>query len=282
MSKRSEVRAVFNTVNEVALPGDMVFCIKEHLAAAPRWFGAKKVFRRYEGYHGLDHTTWHTGLYSAAKKERGGATVRPFILHTGKTDVREDHIPPAYFANDAPRPGTVDSTVRIEIGRFQGISDEQRCAIMEHGRSMMGMPFGEDGMIFTFWTYLFGLPALFSTNRKISCQAFVCMAYSSAGIDFPNHLEDAPIFNLAKRRGYPLGHPPDRVNLRFPYLEDHHLYRDDRITIVLAAYQDMESKAFVTERSPGKYSWNPALRQVYKADAGPVCHTSVNRDCTAA
>jgi hypothetical protein len=265
MSKRAQVRELFDAINQVALPGDLVFQIKEYHAPAPLRLRAKKVLRRCLGYDYLDNTIWHTSVYSDARKESAGATVRPCIWHTGRTHVKEDHIPPAYFMNEPQEHGYAGSTSRVEIGRLEGITDEQQCKIMQYCRSMIGKPFGEDGLTYTFWTYMLGLPALFSTNRKISCQAYVYFAYAYAGIDFPHHLEYAPIFNLAKKRGYPLGHPSDKVNLRFPYLEDHHLYRDDRVTILLAAYQDKVGQALVSEPYPEKYSWNPKLKQVYKA-----------------
>jgi len=61
-----------------------------------------------------------------------------------------------------------------------------------------------------------------------------------------------------------LGHPKDHVDPRYPYLMDHHIYRDPRFVLKAAVYQDPNTDEIILQtENLKKYSWNEALREKY-------------------
>ena len=71
-------------------------------------------------------------------------------------------------------------------------------------------------------------------------------------------------FNIGRYLGHPLGHPKDHVDPRYPYLMDHHIYRDPRFVLKAAVYQDPNTDEIILQtENLKKYSWNEALREKY-------------------
>jgi hypothetical protein len=265
-SRRSHNRVIFSRIVEVAEPGDVIFLISDYAQIMPQGMKLRRLYQRYMGMAPNDLTKWHIALYVGPRKERNSGTVRPVILHAVHAGVKEDYIMPSFFTNRMSQARGLEEISRIEVARFRGLTDEQRATIVRYCYDRVGMPFGEGGFKYTFWTYLLGLPAFAMTGKRIDCQTLVYRAYAEAGIDFPHHLEWAPFLNLGRLLGHPLGHPRDRVNLRYAYLEDYHFYRDPRVSPVLAISQDANTFEVSVEENPGKYSWNPVLRTVYACD----------------
>lgn len=89
-------------------------------------------------------------------------------------------------------------------------------------------------------------------------------AYAAAGIHFPHPYKSFPFFNIGRYLGHPLGHPKDRVDPRYPYLMDIHIYRDPRFVLKAAVYQDPTTDEIILQtENLKKYSWNEALRGKY-------------------
>jgi hypothetical protein len=56
----------------------------------------------------------------------------------------------------------------------------------------------------------------------------------------------------------------DRVNPKYPYLMDHHIYRDPRFEVKAAVHQNLNTNEFHLETGNlEKYSWNQSLRNKY-------------------
>ena len=73
-------------------------------------------------------------------------------------------------------------------------------------------------------------------------------------------------FNIGRLLGHPLGHPKDHVDPTYPYLLDHHIYRDPGIVLKAVVYQDAETGEIRLEtKDLQKYSWNKLLRERYLA-----------------
>ena len=113
-------------------------------------------------------------------------------------------------------------------------------------------------------TYALGMPNVFHNQKQFSCQQLAIAAYAAAGIYFPHPYKAFPIFNIGRYLGHPLGHPKDRVDPRYPYLMDHHIYRDPRFVLKAAVYQDPNTDEIILQtENLKKYSWNEALREKY-------------------
>jgi hypothetical protein len=68
--------------------------------------------------------------------------------------------------------------------------------------------------------------------------------------------------------GHPIGHPKDKVDPRYPYLMDHHIYRDPRFFLKAALYRDPKSSEIALQTDNlTKYSWNEDLREKYLPEA---------------
>lgn len=170
-------------------------------------------------------------------------------------------------SNRRARGKLYEATTRLaqpgDVLFFISLDPDQRRAIVEYCRAQVGKPFDDRGWRQDIWTYAFGLRGGRRDPVRVSCHGLAYDAYNRAGVHFAHQLRTAPALNLARLAGRPLGHPPDRVDLLFPYLRDHHLYRDARFACVLAAYQDRATKEMVLADRPGKYSWDPYLRAAY-------------------
>lgn len=165
------------------------------------------------------------------------------------------------FTNESP-----ESRTRMEIIQFEGIGHEQRKEIIGFPLSKIGLTFDCSVGKHSRLTYAFGLPNVFHKQNVFSCQQLVIDAYAAAGIYFPHPYKSFPIFNIGRLSGYPLGHPKDRVDAMYPYLYDHHIYRDPKFSLKAVVYQDAETGEIRLEtKDLQKYSWNKALRETYPA-----------------
>jgi hypothetical protein len=262
-SNRRARGILYEAIGRCARPGDVLFFITE--SESPGRAGW--LSRRYRGWIGLDdsdHTVWHTALYAGVVKERGGSYLRPEMIHARQGGVIEEHIPPSYYTNSLGERGVPERT-RLEVVSCPSIGPEQRESIVEYCRAQVGKPFDDRGWRQDLWTYAFGLRGAGRDPGSVSCHGLVYEAYDRVGVHFPHQLRATPAFNLGKHIGHPLGHPRDRVDLSFPYLRDHHLYRDDRFVCVLAIYQDRSSHEMIVVEDPPKYSWDHYLSAAYLA-----------------
>ena len=133
---------------------------------------------------------------------------------------------------------------------------------MDFAGSKVGCEFDRAGG--KFLTYMLGLPNVYRKKDQFECQQLVIEAYAAAGIYFPHPYRSFPAFNIGRYLGHPLGHPRDRVDPRYPYLMDHHIYRDPRFVLKAAILQDPETREIVLQtENLKKYSWNEELRERY-------------------
>jgi hypothetical protein len=256
------VGAAYKEIVRVAEPGDVVFLVTDggtnDAASAIR-----RLRRRWIGFARNDATQWHTTLYTGARKERKGATVRPYIIHSGRENgVDENHIPPTYFTNHY-EDGTLVSRRRIELVKSSDLQEAERKAVVSYAREQHGKPFHHLGARDDVRTYAFGIRARKLDHDRMSCHGLIFDAYQhAAGYTFPHQLHHAPFFNPGRYLRHPMGDRPDAVDLRRLYLHDIHLYRDPRFHLALTVYQDDDGDIHVVE-NPGKYSWSPALQHAY-------------------
>lgn len=262
-SKRVARGTVYDAAVRAAAPGDLVFLITG-TNGVPAFSPLSRLYRRWQGVVSEDTALWHTAVYTGAEKERRGSSVRPKMIHAHRRGVTEEHIPPSFFTSERDVDASVVSSSRLEILRYEGITERQREQVVAYCRSKLGKPFTELGWRHDFMTYAFGFPCLRLDPARVSCHGLAFEAYERAGISFPHHLEAAPIFNLGRYVGHPFGHPADRASSKRLYLRDHHLYRDNRFRCLLAAFDHPETGELLVIENPGKYSWNPKLREVYR------------------
>jgi hypothetical protein len=260
-SNRCARGKLYEAISRAALPGDVLFFITE--SESPGSAGRlSRHYRRWTGLDGRDDTVWHTALYTGVAKEAHGSQLRPEMIHARKGGVIEEHIPPSYFSNSLGDRGVPERT-RLEVVTHHGLDPDQRRKIVEYARAQLGKPFDDRGWRQDLLTYAFSLRGAPRNSGSVSCHGLVYEAYDRAGVHFAHQLGAAPATNLARYIGHPLGHPRDRVDLRFPYLRDHHLYRDDRFVCLLAIYQDPATHEMIVSERPPKYSWDPCLRAAY-------------------
>ena len=180
------------------------------------------------------------------------------MIHSDvENGVHIKQLTPNYFTNKGSEIRT-----RMEILQFKGIRIEEREKIIGFANSKAGLKYNrEKGKYFT---YAFGLPNIFYNKNKYSCQQLAIDAYESAGIHFHHPYKTFPIFNIGRYLGHPLGHPKDRVDPRYPYLMDHHIYRDPRFVLKAGVYQDPDTNEIILQtENLKKYSWNEELREKY-------------------
>jgi hypothetical protein len=152
----------------------------------------------------------------------------------------------------------------MEILRFKGISNEQRKTITEFASALVGSKFDSSILIGAKLSLVLGLPNVLHHPGSFACQSLVIAAYSAAGIVFPHPYRSFPWWNIGRLLGRPLGHAKDEVNPRYPYLMDHHIYRDPRFEVKAVVLQDADSRRFqLSTCDLDKYSWNPSLRHRY-------------------
>ena len=126
-SERSTKKAIYDAIREAAAPGDIVFIITSGLEFA--WY--QRVWRRWTGLPGSDSSKWHTALYCQSKKERHGATHRPYIVHSAEHGFRhtgtvEEHISPACYTSSG-RTSTI-----LEVASMRGLDAQRRAKIVEY------------------------------------------------------------------------------------------------------------------------------------------------------
>jgi len=262
----------YETEAGVAEPGDLFFIVTHHPyktlkgeVTGKAWREAIRIRMRsrwyeYLGWDREDWDIWHVAIHLGGRKRRGHKRINPYIIHAveGK-GVQVNHLTPGSFTNEG-----LEGRTRVEIVRFEGISKEQRKKIVDFAISKLGCSFDYSFHRNARLTYAFGLPNLRHNQNQFTCQQLVIAAYAAAGIYFLHPYGSFPICNIGRLLGHPLGHPKDRVNPRYPYLLDHHIYRDPRFVIKAVVYQDPKTGEIKLEtKNLLKYSWNDVLREKY-------------------
>lgn len=263
-SKRSALKRVYEHINDVTAPGDVVFFVSRK-PENPNLSLLRKLYRRWQGFADEDRTNWHTTMFTEARKEKRGAQKRPYILHAIQGGVEEIHIPPSFFTSERTEAGDIAQHGRIEIIQNPDLSPGDREGLLLYAREQLGKPFADLDWRQDILTYAFGLPARPLNPEKASCHGLVFNAYDHIGFSFSHQLKDAPVFNPGRHLGHPLGEDPQRANVKRLYLHDHHLYRDPRFICVLSIFEDPESGEVRTAENPGKYSWDQGLQKKYSA-----------------
>jgi hypothetical protein len=248
--------------------GDLIFLITHHpyktLKDEIKGKNWKEIIRlRSKPWLGFNINyleEWHVAIYFMQRKRREHARINSWIIHsTRENGVHVKQITPSYFTNPSFKIRT-----RMEILKFEGISTEQRNNIVNFANSKVGLDFDRSKWRHQMLPYAFGLPNKFHNQNQFSCQQLAIAAYAAAGIYFPHPYKAFPIFNIGRYLGHPLGHPKDRVDPRYPYLMDHHIYRDPRFVLKAAVYQDQYTDEIILQtENLKKYSWNEALREKY-------------------
>jgi hypothetical protein len=152
----------------------------------------------------------------------------------------------------------------MEILQFKGISKEQRKQITDFASARVGSKFDYFILRHAKLTLVFGLPNFLHDQRLFACQSLAISAYSAGGIHFPHPYKSFPLCNIGRFLCHPLGHPRDRVNPNYPYLMDHHIYRDPRFEIKAAMHWNLNANEFHLETGNlEKYSWKQSLRNNY-------------------
>ena len=260
-SKRAQLKRVYESINDVTSPGDVMFFVSERPdnLSLPM---LRQVYRRWQGFAPEDNSNWHTAMYTQARKQSRGAAVRPYIIHAIEKGVEEIHVPPSFFTSEYTEDGEVVQHGRIEVVKHPDMVPEQREEIVRYIRERLGQPFAHLNWKQDILTWALGLPAQPIDPGKASCHGIVFDAYEHVGISFQNQLDSAPWFNIGRHLGHPIGGTREKADLNRLHLHDHHLYRDPRFICVLSVFED-EGGALQTVEKPGKYSWNPALQNKY-------------------
>ena len=261
-SKRKQLKPIYNKVNEVASPGDVVFFVSDRTKNTS-FSILRRIYRRWQGFADEDNTVWHTSIYTGSKKDSRGSQIRPYIIHAIRGGVEEIHLPPSYFHSTRMDTGEIVRNGHIEVVQNPDLTPAQRSEIVEFVRNHLGKPFNDLDWRHDILTYALGLPAVQLDPGKVSCHGLAFDAYEKIGFSFSHQLRYAPVFNIGKYLGHPLGDPPRRANLRRLYLHDHHLYRDPRFMCILSIFEDNQDREIRTVENPGKYSWNPILQKKY-------------------
>jgi len=263
--------------NGLAEPGDLFFFITHYPS---RTLGSeinsnpfrkairimiRSHMRRWHGHDRKDFDEWHVGIYYEGRKRKGHQRINLWMLHSHPPGGNEtggvhlQHLAPGEFATTLP-----NSQRRMEILQFEGLTNEQRKTIVEFASSKVGLEFDFSVAKHAQMTYAFGLPNLFHNPNRYACQQLAIAAYAAAGIYFPHAYKSFPIFNVGRFLGHPLGHPKDHVDPRYPYLYDHHIYRDPRFKVKAILYEDPTSgERILKTENLEKYSWNPEWKEKY-------------------
>jgi hypothetical protein len=284
LSKEKQINKIYSQIagvpdpeTGIAQPGDLVFLITHYpyktLKSEIKGKGWREAFklrlrarwRAYLGFDSDDWDDWHVAIYFEGRKRKGHTRVNPYIIHaTLEKGVKINQISPGDFTNESLEVGT-----RMEIMQFEGIRDEQRKEIIDFSLSKLGLAFDRSVGRHARLTYAFGLPNVLHKRNEFSCQQLVIDAYAAAGVYFPHPYKSFPIFNIGRLLGHPLGHPKDRVDPRYPYLYDHHIYRDPRFKVKAILYEEPVSGEIILKtENLEKYSWTQALRERYLSQSG--------------
>ncbi len=261
----------------IAEPGDLLFFITHHpdkqslYKNGPRTLKEfvkrpiEPFFRRCYGFAKDDFDEWHVGIYFMGRKRKDHQRINLWMFHSHPPSLKEKggvHVQQLSRAALVKEP--LAPQTRMEILQFKGISKEQRKKIMDFASARVGCKFDYFILRHAMLTLFFGLPNFLHNQRLFACQSLVISAYSAAGIYFPHPYESFPLCNIGRFLGHPLGHPKDRVDPNFPYLMDHHIYRDPRFEVKAAVFQDRRATEMRLETGNlEKYSWNQPLRNNY-------------------
>ena len=265
----------------IAEPGDLFFFITHHTCQhGDDHIGSKTLRqiinlrtlpwrRQLQGFSRNDFDQWHVGIYFMGRKRKRHKRMNLWLFHSHGPDsdphsgVHIQHISPLYLNGKA-----LEAKPRIEILTFENITQEERKRIVEYANSKLGMPFDSQVVRHAYLTYAFGVPNVLHNRNKFSCQQLVISAYAAAGIFFQHPYTSFPVFNIGRFLGHPIGHPKDKVDPRYPYLMDHHIYRDPRFFLKAALYRDPKSGEIALQTDNlTKYSWNEDLREKYLPEA---------------
>jgi hypothetical protein len=271
-SKTEKIDNIYSAIANIAEQGDLVF-FTTHYFYKPEENTAIGSFRHRIrlwlwpwlksclGFDKNDFDDWHVAVYLMHRKRPRNRRINHWIVHsTAEKGVHMEQLSPNSFIN-----ALNDRMKRIEILRFEGITDIHKKKITDSACSKLGLKFDKSTWGQTLLPYVFGVPNIFYRQDEFSCQQLVIAAYAAAGIYFSHPFEFFPIFNFGRFLGRPLGHPRGKVNPRFPYLMDHHIYRDPRFFIKAIIYQEPETGEIRFEKENlQKYSWDDSLRKKYK------------------
>jgi hypothetical protein len=261
----------------IAEPGDLLFFITHHPVKPPQDNNKPKsilglaikplepLFKKWYGFEKNDFDKWHVGIYFMGRKRKHHQRINLWMLHSQPPTLREkggvhiQQLSSAALVKKSPA-----SQTRMEILQFKGISKEQRKIITDFASSMVGCKFDDFFFRHAKLTWALGFPNLLRHQKAFSCQGLVISSYSAAGIYFPHPYKSFPLCNIGRFLGNPLGNPKDRVNPKYSYLMDHHIYRDPRFEIKVAVHHSLNTNEFHLETGNlEKYSWNKPLRNKY-------------------
>jgi hypothetical protein len=272
MSNEKIIDDIYSKINEVALPGDLLFYISQYQydlcyndKDSKTWMTIIKPMlkpwcKRWLGVDAHDYDAWHVGIIYMMKKRKKHSRINPWIIHS--TSEKGVHI-----SQLSPKNFTIDESFvsrRIELLSYEQINEAQRKKIIDFSYSRIGSEFDKCKRRLTLLPYICGLPNLYYNQSQFSCQQLVIASYAAAGIYFTHPFTSFPIFNIGRYLGHPLGHSKDSVNPRYPYLMDHHIYRDPRFIVKAVIYQEPETGKIRLERENlQKYSWSETLKEKY-------------------
>jgi hypothetical protein len=272
ISRQRKINEIFLGITGIAEPGDVIFGITHYPNSVINGRVNSKIsgnnfrdrmmrlWKPWAGFDREDSDAWHVGIYLMGKKRKHHTRRNIWILHSVHIKgVTVQHLTPRSFSNK-----NKDGMSRVEILECKGINEEQRGEIVRFSNSKIGSEFDSARMRNAILTNAFGLPNVFHDQKKFSCQQLAIAAYATAGIHIPHPYKAFPIFNIARYLGHPLGHPKDRVDPMYPYLMDHHIYRDPRFVLKAAVYQDPTTDEIILQtENLKKYSWDESLREKY-------------------
>ena len=265
----------------LAEPGDLLFFITHHSCQPVDGHTDTKTLkgiiklrtlpcrRQLLGFDRADFDQWHVGIYIMGRKRKKHKRMNLWIFHSHGPDsdphggVHIQHISPRYLNGKA-----LEAKPRTEILTFENISQQERKKIVDYATSKIGLEFDFQVLRHAYLTFAFGFPNIFHNRNKFSCQQLVISAYAAAGIFFQHPYTSFPVFNIGRFLGHPIGHPKNKVDPRYPYLMDHHIYRDPRFFLKAALCRDPKSGEIVLQTDNLiKYSWNEDLREKYLPEA---------------
>jgi hypothetical protein len=264
MASKSSIRhTIYDAVGEIARLGDVCFFITEDPEFYRKISRYERIYRKWMGFAKGDISIWHLGILSKFEKKPKSSQVRPYIIHsTEEEGVFEQHIFPEYFTSQNIGGGSAFGRTIMEIVRYDSLTVEQNEQLVDFCRQQIGKPFPKS-LRGESLTYILGLPNLFEPPEQYSCHTLVYAAFDRVGVNFPHHLEASPFFNVGKYLGRPLWHKREKVNIKYPYLRDHHLYKDPRFKSIMTLTYDQCSEEIFIQRYPQKFSWNPRLAEIY-------------------
>jgi len=260
-------------------PGDLLFFITHHSDKQSQCKNVrntlkervkrplKPFIKRCFGFEKEDFDDWHLGIYFMGRKRKRHNRINLWMFHSHppklklKGGVHIQHLSSTALMSNLPA-----SQTRMEILCFKGIRKEQRKIITDFASLKIGSKFDNFIRRHAMLTLAFGLPNFMHNQRLFACQSLVVSAYHAAGIYFPHPSNSFPLFNIGRYLGRPLGHPKNRVNPNYPYLMDHHIYRDPRFEVKAALSFDPKTKGIKLKTGNIEtYSWSRKLRDSYLA-----------------